>query len=66
MLSPTVQRGKVEAEVRSSVGSAAAQLVMALLQLDPPARPTAVQALHAPFFAASTEDCSPGKLQLYV
>ena len=67
MLPPTVQRGKVAAELRSSVGSLAAQLVTALLQLDPPARPSAVHALHAPFFDAEIEDCSPpGKLQRYM
>lgn len=45
----------VEAEVRSSVGSEAAQMVMALLQLDPTARPSAAQALYAPFVEAQTE-----------
>ena len=41
--------------MRSSVGSEAAQMVMALLQLDPTARPSAAQALYAPFVEAQTE-----------
>ena len=51
-----VQRSRVEKEVVSREGPAAAQLVMALLHCNQADRPSASQALRPPLFTEASPD----------